>query len=174
LKSLNSTCASSVDTLEALNGSISPSLRPLEALQASPERLRQLGEAAKTAGIQAATEIYGGDVWIDITVEEGSIFLRASVLGALTWLSFLGGYKGFKESAIEAAHDARAVAQWIAEKFLDEASPNQRQIYRVERRTKTPGKIKRLSKRLEALDKAFPQLSKRVRGEQLEGNPERI
>lgn len=125
----------------------------LRRYETSAARLQELGESTKAAAIAAAREIYHGNVWVDIRIDEGSVFMRASVLGTLAWLSFIGGYKGFKDSAVEAVHDARVAAEWISESFIQEAKPKDSQIYRIERRSKTPGKILRLSRRLEELDR---------------------
>ena len=140
----------------------------LRRYDADPQRLWRLGESTKAAAIEAVREIYHGNVWVDIRIDEGSVFMRASVLGVIAWLGLFGNYKGFKDSAVEAVRDAKMVSEWIANKFISDAKPKDSQIFRVERRTKTPGKILRLSRRLEELNELLPHLSKRVRGQQLE------
>jgi hypothetical protein len=140
----------------------------LRRYDADPQRLWQLGESTKASAVEAVQQVYRGNVWVDIRIDEGSVFLRAGVLGAIAWLGLFGNYKGFKDSAVEAVHDAKVFSEWISKTFIEEARPKQSQIFRVERRTKTPGKILRLSKRLEELNQVLPRLSKRVREQQLE------
>jgi len=140
----------------------------LRRYEADPQTLWRFGEGTKAAAIEAVREIYRGNVCVDIRIDEGSVFLRAGVLGTIAWLSFIGGYKGFKDTAIEAVHDAKVFSEWISKTFIEEAKPRESQIFRVERRTKTPGKILRLSKRLEELNEVLPRLSKSVREQQLE------
>jgi hypothetical protein len=83
----------------------------LRRYEAGAERMLELGEATKAAGVEAAIAIYHGNVWVDIRIDEGSIFMRAGVLGAVAWIGLLSGYKGLKESAVEAVHDARRAAE---------------------------------------------------------------
>jgi hypothetical protein len=77
----------------------------LKPYHASDRNIRSLGRYAKRVAIKAASEIYGGDVEIEVQLEEGSLRARITVVGTLSVLlgtySFVANYKGFKESIVE-------------------------------------------------------------------------
>lgn len=67
-------------------------------------------------------------------------------------LAIYGGvadYKGFKESIVAMCDDARDFAVDVFGPFSDKAGVPTKDIYRFERRLKTPGKLYRITKRLE-------------------------
>jgi len=83
-------------------------------------------------------------------LEEGSLKSRIPVGAAL--LAIYGGvadYKGFKESIVAMCDDARDFAVDVFGPFSDKAGVPTKDIYRFERRLKTPGKLYRITKRLE-------------------------
>lgn len=118
----------------------------LKPYTASEQRVRSLGRYAKRVAIRAAAEIYGGDVEIEVQIEEGSLITRVTVAGSILLgvYGFVANYKGFKEGVVEMCNDARDVCG----PFITKAGVAKEDVYRFERRLKTPGKLYRFSKRL--------------------------
>jgi hypothetical protein len=85
------------------------------------------------------------------------------VVGTLSVLlgtySFVANYKGFKESIVEGCEDARDFAVEVCDPFVKKAGVPPEEVYRFERRLKTPGKLYRLTKRLNKLAKSVDNLS---------------
>jgi len=136
-------------------------LRPYSA---SKTEIQSLGRYARRVAIEAAAEIYGGGVEIEVQIEEGSLITRITVAGML----FVGGayshiadYKGFKESVVELCGDAKEFAVDVCGPFVNKAGVPEEDVYRFERRLKTPGKLYRLSKRLDKLEHSINELSPR-------------
>jgi hypothetical protein len=130
-------------------------LRPYDV---DVEDIRHLGAAAQEHAVAAAREIYRGNVTIDVTLEEGSAKLWVTVAGALTALhisyGIIADYKGFKESIVAICEDAREFGTFVSDRFLKDTAATSAQIYRVERRLKVPGKIRRVIAELERLENA--------------------
>jgi hypothetical protein len=70
----------------------------------------------------------------------------------------VGNYKGFKESVLEMCKDARRFGFNVCQKFQSAAGTSEKQIYRVEKRLKTPGRISRLIRRMERLEENLDKL----------------
>ena len=106
-----------------------------------------LGRYAKRLAIKAAADIYGGDVEIEVQIEEGSLITRLTVAGLIIggMYSHVADYKGFKESVVELCDDAREFAVDVCAPFIKKAGVPKEDVYRFERRLKTPGKLYRLS-----------------------------
>ena len=68
----------------------------LKPYTASEQRVRSLGRYAKRVAIRAAAEIYGGDVEIEVQIEEGSLITRVTVAG-----SILLGVYGFVANRLQ-------------------------------------------------------------------------
>jgi hypothetical protein len=114
--------------------------------------------------MKAAADIYGGGVEVDIQIEEGSLITRITVVGGLLLgaYSTIADYKGFKDSVVEMCDDAREFAVDVCSPFVRKAGVPKEDVYRFERRLKTPGKLYRLSKRLEKLEHSVNELSPRA------------
>jgi hypothetical protein len=108
----------------------------LSPYSVSRKKLNALGRRAERIAIKAAQDVYGGDVTVDVRLEEGSLRTWISVAGVLTIYGAIADYKGFTA----AAH------------------VNKSQVFRVERRLKTPGKLNRLLKKLEQLDQVAEKM----------------
>jgi hypothetical protein len=146
----------------AFGGKPRSSLHSLEAIRSFRAEIRSLGRFAKRTAIRAASDIYDGGVEIEVELEEGSLIVRVTVVGAI----FVGGvyshvadYKGFKESVVELCDDAREFAIDVCAPFIKKAGVPKEDVYRFERRLKTPGKLYRISRRLEKLEKSVNELS---------------
>jgi len=134
----------------------------LKPYRASDKEVRSLGRYAKRVAIKTASNIYGGDVQIEVQIEEGSLITRVTVVGLLLVgevYSHVADYKGFKESVVELCDDAREFAVDVCAPFVRKAGVPQEDVYRFERRLKTPGKLYRLSKRLDKLEHSVSELS---------------
>jgi hypothetical protein len=133
-------------------------LRPYEI---SRERLQRLGRSTDRIAYEAALRVYGRTVTVDVTLEEASLKGRVTVLGALlVGYGVIADYKGFKESIGELCKDAREYAVDVCGEIVKEARATKNQVYRTERRLKTPGKLDRLIARLERLNSAGERLSR--------------
>jgi hypothetical protein len=75
--------------------------------------------------------------------------------------STVADYKGFKDSIVEMCNDAREFSVDVCSPFVKRAVVPEEDVYRFERRLKTPGKLYRLSKRLEKLEHSVNELSPR-------------
>jgi hypothetical protein len=131
----------------------------LNPYEVSQKRLNALGRRAERIAIQKARTVYGGNVTVDVRLEEGSLRTWVSVAGALTIYGAIADYKGFKESVQEMCKDAREYSVDVCGAFTTAAQAKRGQVYRVERRLKTPGKINRLLKRIEQLDQVAEKMS---------------
>src|SRR5262249_35922365 len=106
---------------------------------------------------------YGGGVEIEVQLEEGSLIVRATVAGSILLgiYSAVADYKGFKESVVEMCDDAREFAVDVCGPFIQKAGVAKEDVYRFERRLKTPGRLYRISKRLDKLERSVNELSPR-------------
>lgn len=133
----------------------------LKPYQASDRKLKALGRSTERLAIATARRIYGGGVDIIVELEEGSLRTRVTVIGTIMLgvYTAVGNYSGFKQSINELCDDAQQFAGDVCHPFLKKADASEEQIFRFERRLKTPGKLKRLSKHLERIERQAPDLS---------------
>jgi hypothetical protein len=141
-------------------------LRPYDVDAKSIDRL---GNAVREHAVAAARSIYHGNVTIDIRLEEGTIKVWATVIGVLGVLhvgyGVIADYKGFKEGVVAVCEDAQKFATFVSDHFVKDAAATPLQTFRVERRLKVPGKIRRVIVELEKLENAQltePELSSRL------------
>lgn len=135
----------------------------LKPYSASEKEIGSLGRYALRVAEGKAAEIYGGGVVVEVELEEGSLITRVTVVGSLILAAtgHIADYKGFKESIVEMCDDAREFAVDVCAPFVTKAGLSKDEVYRFERRLKTPGKLYKLSKRLERLEGAAVDLSPR-------------
>lgn len=135
-------------------------LKPYSVRQ---KKVRSLGLYAEKVAKHAAIEIYGGGVVVEVELEEGSLITRVTVIGSLLLAAsgHVADYKGFKESVVEMCDDAREFAIDVCAPFTKKAGVSKEDVYRFERRLKTPGKLFSLSRRLEKLERSTGNLSPR-------------
>ncbi len=128
---------------------------------ASEREIRALGRYAEKLAVRTAKEIYGGGVVVEVELEEGSLRTRITVIGGIFIAVYSGvaNYKGFKESVVELCEDARDFSVDVCAPFTKKAGVPKEDIYRFERRLKTPGKLYRISRRLEKLERSATDLS---------------
>jgi hypothetical protein len=135
-------------------------LRPYEL---DSERINQLGYAVQESAIQAAVAVYGGGVNIDVKLEAGSVkgwVTIGGIIGALqVGYGAVADYKGFKESIVEICEDAKKFGTIVSDAFSAKARVSPDSVYRVEKRLKVPGKIKRVFTKMEVLDQMAAKMS---------------
>jgi hypothetical protein len=141
----------------------------LKPYNAPDKRLRSLGRYAERVALKVAAEIYGEGVEIVVELEEGSLRTRVTVIGALLLGGYyaVGNYSGFKASIIEMCDDARDFSVDVCRPFVSKAGVAPEEVYRFERRLKTPGRIYRLGRRLEKLERGAGDLSSRAMQQEL-------
>ncbi|MBV8751312.1 MAG: hypothetical protein JO328_00445 [Hyphomicrobiales bacterium] len=94
-------------------------------------------------------------------LEEASLKARVTVLGVLGLIYYgVGNYKAFKDGVADLCKDARTYAADVCGQVIQMSHVSNKQVYRVERRLKTPGKLNRLMLQLEKLNAAEPSLTK--------------
>ncbi|MFH3480037.1 hypothetical protein [Xanthobacter variabilis] len=120
-----------------------------------------LGEAILSETSEIASSIYPFRVEIKVDIEEGSIRVWATV--AVSLYTAISVYPQFKDGARELFQDGLYFARKTIEYVDRQLKPSSSQIFRAERRTKTAGKIYRISKRIEKLEKHYDSLNADVR-----------
>lgn len=120
------------------------------------ERVNVLGDRALEIAIKAAQEVYGGDVAIELILEEGSAKFWAKVSAVFFAAHFAYGtiadWKAFKEQVTEWVNEARQFGDKVIGEIVKETGAKPSQVYRTERRLKAPGKLRRLIEQLEDLN----------------------
>ncbi|MGY4198922.1 hypothetical protein [Bradyrhizobium sp. USDA 4520] len=117
------------------------------------ETIQRLGAAILKSAEVGARDCYGGDVTVEVDLEEGSAKIWIAVLGALSAVyGTIADYKGFKESIGEMVQDARWFGDFMIEATKQNTHATDKQVFRTERRLQTPGKIKRVTEKLEKLE----------------------
>ena len=126
-------------------------------------RLRGLGDLASSLSAEAASGLYPPDSVIEVRLSEGSLKGWITVGGiAIAAYGVIADYKGFKESILELNSDAKIFSEIVIQKFIEKSDLGGGQVYRQGRRTKTPGRIKRLIERRERLNEHRSELSKSI------------
>lgn len=123
--------------------------------------LREFGRQIDRAARRAALRNFETTVLINVEIVEGSIIGRitacAGIIGLLT--TPIANYKGVKDSVKEMYSDARSFGSEVADKAIQLAGVSGKQVYRVERRTKTVGKLGRLFNDIERLENSVDDLT---------------
>lgn len=137
----------------------------LKEVSLSQSQLKELGDLASAITAEAASKFFPSDSIIEVRLSEGSLKGWAKVIriGALFGsYGIIADYKVFKESISEINNDARQFSQKFIDNFIDSSNLPGARVYRTERRTKTPGRIKRLIERREWLEAHREYLSKAI------------
>lgn len=117
---------------------------------ASRGRLVEIGEVCSAAAVEIAQRVYGGGVTLYIRIEEGSAKAWFGVVAGLA--GAIAAYPNLRTGAIALSNDAREFGGYINTTFIEKSKAKEEQVLRVERRTKTPGKITRVIKHLDELN----------------------
>jgi hypothetical protein len=131
----------------------------LKDVNLSQDSLNSFGNFTSLVSAQVASGIFHPDSMIEVRLSEGSIKGWVTVTGLVMTYGVIADYKGFKESIVEIHSDAKKFGNYVTEEIFKSKDLKGSHIYRIERRTKTPGRIKRLIDRREWLDAHSNQLS---------------
>lgn len=131
----------------------------LKPYMASRGRLIDIGELSQAAAVEIAQRVYGGDVWLHTRIEEGSAKAWYTVVASLA--AAIIAYPNLRTGTIALVNDAREFGSYVNTTFLEESKAKPEQTFRVERRTKTPGKIARVIKHLDELNETPAKPEKR-------------
>jgi hypothetical protein len=122
----------------------------LNPYMASRGRLAEIGETSQAAAVDIAERVYGGGVTLEVRIEEGSAKAWFTVLAGLA--TAIGAYPTLRTGVIALVKDARDFGEIVSITFIEKSKAKPEQTFRVERRTKTPGKIARVIKQLDELN----------------------
>jgi hypothetical protein len=127
----------------------------------SAVELEKLGNDASRFAAEIAKAIYPPDTILDVRLEDGSVKGWVTVIGVIAYHAYgiIADYSSFKQSVPEIVNDARKFSSRFNERITSTEELRGGRIYRLERRTKTPGKIKRLLDKREWLERHRSQLS---------------
>lgn len=126
----------------------------------SVKQFQKFGRQVRRASKGAALNNFDREVSVLVDIEEGSVKGRVTVFAALlAGTSLIANYKGVKDSVKEICEDARGFGSDVCQKAINYAGVSQQQIYRVERRTKTSGKLSRLLSDIARLEGSVNELS---------------
>jgi hypothetical protein len=135
----------------------------LKPFEVSGENLQRLGRQLSAIAAQAASGLFRPDSEIEVRLERGSLKGWAVVIGgfgAFLHVAYhdIADYKHFKEGIIEFVHDGQKYSKLVINNFLQTNQVPPRQVYRTERRTRTPGRLVRLLERREWFESHRRQL----------------
>jgi hypothetical protein len=122
----------------------------LKPYLASRGRLIDVGELSRTAAVEIAQRVYGGNVTLQVRIEEGSAKAWFTVAAGLA--TAIAAYPNLRTGTIALVNDAREFGGYVNTTFLEKSRAKPEQTFRAERRTKTPGKIARVIKHLDELN----------------------
>jgi hypothetical protein len=128
----------------------------------SEEQLARLGSATDEIARIGALEFYEQSVEIAVQFIEGTLWSKVKLTGAIS-LGVLTGYASI-DGAINTTErlckSANLFGDYVCSAFIKEAEAKPEQVERVERRLKTPGKLRRVLTRMEWLDMNATRMSK--------------
>jgi hypothetical protein len=131
----------------------------LKPFEASGEDLQRLGRQVSAIAAQAASGLFKPDCEIEVRLEHGSLKGWAAVWAVLsTVYGSIAVYKELREATPLIVHDAQLYGDRVIERFLRDNRIAPRQVFRTERRTKTPGRLLKLLERREWLESHRSQL----------------
>jgi hypothetical protein len=124
-------------------------------------QMRKFGRQVDRAARRAALRNFETAVLINVDIEEGSLIGRVTAFASivLATTTLVSNYKGVKDGVKEMCEDARSFGADVCQKAIDLAGVSDKQVYRVERRTKTVGKLNRFLSDVERLEKSVDDLT---------------
>jgi len=134
----------------------------LKPFYVSAEQLERLGKATDELARTAALRIYEQPVEIEVDLIEGTLWGTIKVTGAIIFTVYTGysSIDGAIATTERLCNEANIFGDYVCSAFIKESGASPHQVARVERRLKTPGKLRRALLRIERLDKTASQLSK--------------
>ncbi len=131
----------------------------LKRIKLDEEQIEQVGSDVSYIAYTIALKKFPSDCLIEVRISDGSVKGWVSIAGALAILGGVSDYKGAKEGISEMVKDAKWVAGVINEQVSKIQIVQGATVYRTERRTKTPGRIKRLIEKREWLERNRASMS---------------
>ncbi len=133
----------------------------LKPFKVSEDEMQRLGREVSSIAAAAALSLFEPECEIEVRLESGSLKGRAQVIGGIALLAYgtIAEYKDFREGVGLLVEDAQKFGGAVIEKSLEVAHVTPQQVFRVERRKKTPGKILKLLRRREWLRAHRSQLA---------------
>ncbi len=125
----------------------------LKGIHLSEPSLREVGDRVSYMAAEFASGKFPPETLVDVRLSEGS--LKGWIgLGAAALMAYgtIADYKGFKESISEIVSDGRYFSSALLDAVPKIPELGGARVYRMERRTRTPGRIKRLIERRERLE----------------------
>jgi hypothetical protein len=98
-----------------------------------------------------AEQHFKGKVYLEVTIEDGSIIARVKV-GGQALMILLATYGGIRAGIDYLVDDSYQFSDTIIERFIEDENIPDQAIIRVERRLGVPGKIQRFYKKLDKLN----------------------
>jgi hypothetical protein len=125
------------------------------------KEMRKFGRQVDLAARRAALRNFETATLINVEIEEGSLIGRVTAYASivLATTSLVSNYKGVKDGVKEMCEDARSFGADVCAKAIDLAGVSDKQVYRLERRTKTVGKLSRFLSDVERLEKSVDDLT---------------
>jgi hypothetical protein len=125
------------------------------------KEMRKFGRQVDRAARRAALRNFETVVIINVDIEEGSLKGRVTVFASiiLATTTLVSNYKGVKDGVKEMCEDARSFGTDVCKKAIDLAGVSDKQVYRLERRTKTAGKLSRFLGDVERLENSADDLT---------------
>ncbi|GAB4069248.1 hypothetical protein KHC28_09800 [Ancylobacter sonchi] len=121
-----------------------------------PDNVGELGDQVMRDAVKAASGVYQFPVSVSVRLEEGSLKYWTSVVGRLCVA--IAAYPTVKMGMVELYKDAKIFGSIVSERMMVEVPPAS-VVYRIERRTQDSGRIYRLHKRIDKIDRSRSMLN---------------
>jgi len=128
----------------------------------SEEQLARLGNATDELARIGALEFYEQPVEIAVELVEGTLLTKVTLAGTMFFTAFTGyaSIDGAINTTEKLCKSANLFGDYVCSAFIKEAKAKPEQVERMERRLKTPGKLRRVLRRMEWLDMNATRMSK--------------
>jgi hypothetical protein len=128
----------------------------------SKEQLARLGNATDELARIGALEFYEQPVEIAVELVEGTLLTKVTLAGTMFFTAFTGyaSIDGAINTTEKLCKSANLFGDYVCSAFIKEAKAKPEQVERMERRLKTPGKLRRVLRRMEWLDMNATRMSK--------------
>jgi hypothetical protein len=132
----------------------------LKPFYISEERLEQLGHRIDEIARVAALEFYEWPVEIEVELIEGTLWGKIKVAGTVfvTGVTLYSSIDGVLNTTERLCKSANLFGDLVCSQFIKEAGATKEQVQRVERRLKTPGKLRRALQRVKRLDETAAKM----------------
>jgi hypothetical protein len=128
----------------------------------SEEQLARLGRATDEFARLGALEFYEQPVEITVELVQGTLWAKVRLAGRIFFVVFTGyaSIDGAINTTEKLCKSANLFGDYVCSSFIKEAKAKPEQVERIERRLKTPGKLRRVLKQMEQLDMNATRMSK--------------